>query len=136
MYKFYFFTCTVGIAVETNASIFFFFIKSSPSQLMATCPKKRLANIFILIRSGRLLRNAYHAHTVSHPRQPTPSTNPTRTLTHPHHNTHPTPQIEALAQGIDLSLPISRAKFEELNMDLFKRTLQPVAQVLKDAVRT
>ena len=29
----------------------------------------------------------------------------------------------------------NEAKFEELNMDLFKRTLQPVAQVLKDAVR-
>jgi len=28
-----------------------------------------------------------------------------------------------------LSLPISRAKFEELNLDLFKRTLAPVAQV-------
>jgi hypothetical protein len=45
-------------------------------------------------------------------------------------------QIEAFAQGIDFSLPISRAKFEELNIDLFKKTLQPVAQVLKDAVRT
>ncbi|EWM26556.1 luminal binding protein [Nannochloropsis gaditana] len=42
-------------------------------------------------------------------------------------------EIEALSQGIDLSLPISRAKFEELNLDLFKRTLAPVAQVLKDA---
>lgn len=45
-------------------------------------------------------------------------------------------QIEAFAQGIDFSLPISRAKFEELNIDLFKKTLQPVAQVLKDAVCT
>jgi molecular chaperone DnaK (HSP70) len=43
-------------------------------------------------------------------------------------------QIEALHQGIDFSLPVSRAKFEELNIDLFKKTLQPVAQVLKDAV--
>ena len=30
-------------------------------------------------------------------------------------------------------MSISRAKFEELNLDLFKKTLQPVAQVLKDA---
>lgn len=36
-------------------------------------------------------------------------------------------------QGIDFSLPISRAKFEEINNDLFKKTLGPVKQVLKDA---
>ncbi len=42
-------------------------------------------------------------------------------------------QIESLYQGIDFSLPISRAKFEELNSDLFKKTLDPVRQVLKDA---
>ncbi len=40
---------------------------------------------------------------------------------------------EALAQGVDFSTTISRAKFEELNMDLFKKTLTPVTQVLKDA---
>jgi hypothetical protein len=43
-----------------------------------------------------------------------------------------TRQIEALHDGLDFSLPISRAKFEELNMDLFKKTLAPVVQVLKD----
>jgi endoplasmic reticulum chaperone BiP len=32
-----------------------------------------------------------------------------------------------------LSIPFSRAKFEELNMDLFKKTLAPVKQVLSDA---
>jgi len=42
-------------------------------------------------------------------------------------------QIESLYQGIDFSLPISRAKFEELNSDLFRKTLGPVKQVLKDA---
>ena len=42
-------------------------------------------------------------------------------------------QIESLHGGYDLSLPVSRAKFEELNSDLFKRTLAPVTQVLKDA---
>ncbi len=40
---------------------------------------------------------------------------------------------EALANGVDFSTTISRAKFEELNMDLFKKTLVPVTQVLKDA---
>jgi molecular chaperone DnaK (HSP70) len=42
-------------------------------------------------------------------------------------------QIESLYQGIDFSLPISRAKFEELNADLFKKTIFPVERVLKDA---
>lgn len=40
---------------------------------------------------------------------------------------------EALSGGIDFSTTISRAKFEELNVDLFKKTLTPVTQVLKDA---
>ena len=30
-------------------------------------------------------------------------------------------------------MSISRAKFEEINMDLFKNTLTPVKQVLKDS---
>ena len=47
--------------------------------------------------------------------------------------TSPCCQIEALHQGIDFSLPFSRAKFEELNMDLFKKTILPVKQVLEDA---
>jgi molecular chaperone DnaK (HSP70) len=41
--------------------------------------------------------------------------------------------LESLYQGIDFSLTISRAKFEELNSDLFKKTLEPVERVLKDA---
>lgn len=40
---------------------------------------------------------------------------------------------EALANGEDFSLTLSRAKFEELNLDLFKKTLTPVTQVLKDS---
>merc|ERR1712038_2120942 len=44
-----------------------------------------------------------------------------------------TVDCEALYDGIDFSSTISRAKFEELNMDLFKKTLVPVTQVLKDA---
>lgn len=40
---------------------------------------------------------------------------------------------EALANGVDFCTTISRAKFEELNQDLFKKTMTPVTQVLKDA---
>ncbi len=47
--------------------------------------------------------------------------------------TQTTVDVDAVHQGIDLSIPISRAKFEELCSDLFKRTLKPVARVLKDA---
>uniref|UniRef100_A0A093VL07 Endoplasmic reticulum chaperone BiP n=1 Tax=Talaromyces marneffei PM1 TaxID=1077442 RepID=A0A093VL07_TALMA len=42
-------------------------------------------------------------------------------------------EIEAFHDGKDFSETLTRAKFEELNMDLFKRTLKPVEQVLKDA---
>ena len=42
-------------------------------------------------------------------------------------------EIEAFHKGNDFSETLTRAKFEELNMDLFKRTLRPVEQVLKDA---
>jgi chaperone protein DnaK len=44
-----------------------------------------------------------------------------------------TVDCEALSNGVDFSSTISRAKFEELNMDLFKKTMVPVTQVLKDA---
>ena len=42
-------------------------------------------------------------------------------------------EIEAFHAGKDFSETLTRAKFEELNMDLFKKTLKPVEQVLKDA---
>jgi len=42
-------------------------------------------------------------------------------------------QIEALVEGVDLSHTITRAKFEEINSDLFRNTLKPVEQVLKDS---
>jgi molecular chaperone DnaK (HSP70) len=47
--------------------------------------------------------------------------------------TSATIDCEALAQGHDFSTTMSRAKFEELNLDLFKQTLTPVTQVLKDS---
>mgnify|MGYP006125153451 CR=1 FL=1 len=42
-------------------------------------------------------------------------------------------EIDALYDGIDFNSQLSRAKFEEINMSLFKRTLDPVEKVLKDA---
>lgn len=36
-------------------------------------------------------------------------------------------------EGVDFSETITRARFEELCNDLFKKTLQPVQQVLEDA---
>ncbi|KAG2015877.1 heat shock protein [Coprinopsis cinerea AmutBmut pab1-1] len=42
-------------------------------------------------------------------------------------------EIESFENGQDLVEVLTRAKFEELNADLFKRTLEPVKQALKDA---
>lgn len=42
-------------------------------------------------------------------------------------------EIDALFDGIDFYTRISRARFEELNADLFKGTLQPVEKALNDA---
>jgi len=41
-------------------------------------------------------------------------------------------EIESLIDGVDLSETLTRARFEELNMDLFKKTLIPVGKVLED----
>jgi len=45
-------------------------------------------------------------------------------------------EIENLVEGVDLSETLTRAKFEELCNDLFKKTLKPVEQALKDAGKT
>merc|ERR1711937_1019462 len=42
-------------------------------------------------------------------------------------------EIEALFDGMDLSETLTRARFEEINADLFKNTLGPVKQVLEDS---
>jgi heat shock protein 5 len=42
-------------------------------------------------------------------------------------------EIESLIDGEDFSETLTRAKFEELNIDLFKKTMKPVSLVLKDA---
>ncbi|CAL4943990.1 unnamed protein product [Urochloa decumbens] len=42
-------------------------------------------------------------------------------------------EIESLFDGVDFSETLTRAKFEELNMDLFKKTLGPIKKALADA---
>ncbi|XP_044270963.1 heat shock cognate 71 kDa protein-like [Tribolium madens] len=42
-------------------------------------------------------------------------------------------EIDSLANGVDFYTNISRAKFEELNGDIFRRTLEPVEKALRDA---
>ena len=42
-------------------------------------------------------------------------------------------EIESLIDGEDFSEPLTRARFEELNADLFKKTLMPVKRALEDA---
>lgn len=47
--------------------------------------------------------------------------------------TQTTIEIDSLFEGIDYYSSITRAKFEELCMDLFKGTLDPVEKVLRDS---
>jgi heat shock 70kDa protein 1/2/6/8 len=47
--------------------------------------------------------------------------------------TQTTLEIESLFEGIDFNETITRAKFEELNSDYFKKCMEPLKQVLKDA---
>ena len=42
-------------------------------------------------------------------------------------------EIDSLYEGIDFNTSITRARFEELNMDLFRKTMEPVEKVLRDA---
>ncbi|KAJ8580033.1 heat shock protein 70 [Rhizopogon salebrosus TDB-379] len=42
-------------------------------------------------------------------------------------------EIESFEDGNDFSEMLTHAKLEELNMDLFRKTMKPVEQVLKDA---
>merc|ERR1711963_854114 len=41
-------------------------------------------------------------------------------------------EVESLIDGQDFSETLTRAKFEELNLDLFRSTMKPVKQVLED----
>src|SRR2546430_2361268 len=42
-------------------------------------------------------------------------------------------EIESFFDNEDFSEPLTLAKFEELNMDLFRSTMKPVQKVLDDA---
>ena len=42
-------------------------------------------------------------------------------------------EVESLFDGEDFSETLTRAKFEELNIDLFKKTMKPVEKVLADS---
>ena len=42
-------------------------------------------------------------------------------------------EIDSLFEGIDFYTPVTRARFEEVNTDLFRGTLDPVEKALKDA---
>jgi L1 cell adhesion molecule like protein len=42
-------------------------------------------------------------------------------------------QIDSLYEGIDFYATITRARFEELNMDLFRKCMEPVEKCLRDA---
>uniref|UniRef100_J3L0X4 Uncharacterized protein n=1 Tax=Oryza brachyantha TaxID=4533 RepID=J3L0X4_ORYBR len=42
-------------------------------------------------------------------------------------------EIESLFDGVDFSEPLSRARFEELNNDLFRKTMVPVKKAMADA---
>ena len=42
-------------------------------------------------------------------------------------------EIDELEQGFDFKDTLSRAKFEELNLDLFKKTMAPVEKVMEDS---
>ncbi len=48
-------------------------------------------------------------------------------------NTQASIEIDSLFDGIDFISSITRARFEELCMDLFRKTMEPVEKVLKDA---
>jgi len=42
-------------------------------------------------------------------------------------------EIESLFEGLDFSEPLTRARFEELNNDLFRKTMGPVKKAMEDA---
>ena len=47
--------------------------------------------------------------------------------------TQTTLEIEGLFDGVDFSETITRARFEDMNSDYFKKCMEPLHQVLKDA---
>lgn len=45
-------------------------------------------------------------------------------------------EVDALADGQDFNIAITRAKFEELCGDIFRKTMEPVEQVLRDSKKS
>ena len=53
--------------------------------------------------------------------------------THYHHyHSRTTISVDSMYDGIDFDLRLTRAKFEDLNMEFFRNTLHPVRKVLED----
>merc|ERR1712100_868441 len=42
-------------------------------------------------------------------------------------------EIDSLFEGIDFNSTITRARFEEMNMDYFRKCMDPVEKVMRDA---
>lgn len=42
-------------------------------------------------------------------------------------------ELDSLFEGVDFATSITRARFEELNMDLFRKCMDPVEKCLRDA---
>merc|ERR1711998_223306 len=42
-------------------------------------------------------------------------------------------EIDSLFEGIDFNSVITRARFEDLNMDYFRKCMEPVEKVLRDS---
>ncbi|RYY86880.1 hypothetical protein EON63_05020 [archaeon] len=51
---------------------------------------------------------------------------------HDHHSPVLSPYHLGLTEGLDFSETLTRARFEELNLDLFKKTLGPVQKVRRE----
>jgi L1 cell adhesion molecule like protein len=48
-------------------------------------------------------------------------------------STQATIDIESIMDGVDLNIVLTRAKFEELNLDLFKKCIAPLDNAIKDS---
>merc|ERR1712164_186863 len=42
-------------------------------------------------------------------------------------------EIDSLYEGVDFNSTITRARFEDMNMDYFRKCMEPVEKVLKDS---
>merc|ERR1712057_54313 len=42
-------------------------------------------------------------------------------------------EIDSLYDGVDFNSTITRARFEEMNQDYFRKTMEPVEKVLRDS---